>query len=546
MLKVVTLMTGRYKKILKRGDQDKAKLLFRSMAVFDRRASMASPKEKPNRDDLVNDQLPEDMQKEREVEKGIISHAAGFAIDEPANDDEDEDDDDLALAALDSLDAIEVFKHDRRTDRKINHAMIPAENLKRLIMLLLLITGIEPLTPLGIYGQRMDEDGRLQALSSSADAIIAAFDPDPHSNGIRYSNFVKTITTTLYYFFEPLNALFEHFLFSRHINLSKHRDNPSESAPDNPSIRPSPIYKSPEDTTFSTILTDTLLSQLSMSIGISTSLSTCTATISSNLENMFTSGARFNQLYSISSHGTSMSSFSRQVLSWTSGTLLLISGTHPTANRPILLGAYLASQWHEKPTLQSPSDAWKASALFQLSPRHSIFPANTYNRTLPPSYFNAKTGIALGCVIPTQQSRTAPPAPPILGPVSILVDADMETITFQHDGEAGGGAFVTDPALEIAQRDHREGVQAKKITFELDALEVWGISFPHGGRWGSGPGVGEDDELTKQKKRLAWEEAEAARRRGVNFGGDKDGARALLEMAGLVGDKAANRSGGSV
>jgi hypothetical protein len=33
----------------------------------------------------------------------------------------------------------------------------------------------------------------------------------------------------------------------------------------------------------------------------------------------------------------------------------------------------------------------------------------------------------------------------------------------------------------------------------------------------------------------------------VNFGGDKEGARALLEMAGLVGEHAGGgRSGGSV
>ena len=62
--------------------------------------------------------------------------AQGFRIDQPANDDdEDEDDDELALAALDSLDAIEVFKQDQRADTKINHAQIPIDNLRRLVML---------------------------------------------------------------------------------------------------------------------------------------------------------------------------------------------------------------------------------------------------------------------------------------------------------------------------------------------------------------------------------------------------------------------------
>lgn len=551
MLKVITIMTGRYKKILKRGDQDKAKLLFRSLAVFDRRASMVvSPKDKPNMDDLIKEQLPEDMLQEREAEKGIRSHAAGFAIDEPLNDDEDEDDDDLALAALDALDAIEVFKHDHRTDRKIAYSMIPKDTLKQLIMLLLLIADVEPLTPLGTYAQRLTEPGRLQQLNTSADAIVAAFDPEAQSQGVRYSNFVKTITTTLPDLFEPLNGLFEHFLFSKNINLNKHRgDVTTQSAGDALEIRPSPIYRSPDDKTFSTIFTDTLLSQLAMSLKISTTPTT--STTSPSLKSIFPSNARFNQLYSTASHGTSLSSFSRQVLSWPSSTLILISGIHGPDNTQFIVGAYLPEPWREKPTqpLTSESPSVRYSYLFQLQPRHAIFPANTYNRSMPPSYFNAKTGIALGCMIPPQQSRTGPPTPPILGPVSVLIDGDMESATFQHDGTAGGGAFVTDPGLELAQQKQATtGAQPQKITFDLDHLEVWGISFPPAGarRSGSTAGQDDDDEITKQHKRLAWEEAEAARRRGVNFGGDKDGARALLEMAGLVGDKAGNRSGGSV
>jgi hypothetical protein len=139
MLKVVTIMTERYSKILKRGKQDKIKLLFRSMAVFDRRMSaiVTSPpeKEKPTMEQLVEEQKPIDMVGKGDVAKEIRSHVAGFAIDEPANDDEDEDDDELALAALESLDAIEVFKQDQRVDRKIHHARIPIDSFKKLVML---------------------------------------------------------------------------------------------------------------------------------------------------------------------------------------------------------------------------------------------------------------------------------------------------------------------------------------------------------------------------------------------------------------------------
>ncbi|EXJ95944.1 hypothetical protein A1O1_01069 [Capronia coronata CBS 617.96] len=528
LLKVVTIMTGRYKKILRRGDHDKVKLLFRSLAVFDRSASMSSPQAKPNMDEIISEQLPEDMLKEREFENAASSHASGFAIDEPANDDEEEDDDDLALAALDSLDAIEVFRHDQKTDRKIHHAIIPVENMKKLIMLLLLIAGIEPLTPVGVYGQSLTQE-RLRALRASADAIIAAFDPDPLSNGIKYSNFVKTVTTTTPWLFEPLSALFEHFLFSKNFNLNKHRAEPDPVITIEP--RPSPIYRSSEEDSDS-IFDDTLLSQITMSLKFFSP--------SGSLLDVFSSGARFNQLYSTSSHGTSLSSFSRQVLSWRSGTLVIVSGILPnTSNKPITLAAYLPERWHDpasgprRPPSRDPS-APKA-CLVQLQPRQAVFPENSYNHTIPVSYFSSKTGIALGCVVP-QQSRTVS-QPPVLGPVSLLVDADLSTATFQHDGDAGSGAFVTDPGLETAQSRHAELAQPKKITFDIDNLEVWGINFP----------VGEgEDEVTRQRKRLDWEEAEAARRRGVQFGGDKDGARALLEMAGLVGDKAGNRSGGSV
>src|SRR5271163_1410353 len=84
MVKVVTIMTERYSKILKRGKQDKIKLLFRSMAVFDRRMSTnaASPsgKGKPTMEQLVNEQKPDEMVDKEDALKGVRSHAAGFAI----------------------------------------------------------------------------------------------------------------------------------------------------------------------------------------------------------------------------------------------------------------------------------------------------------------------------------------------------------------------------------------------------------------------------------------------------------------------------------
>ncbi|RMZ78133.1 hypothetical protein DV738_g4078, partial [Chaetothyriales sp. CBS 135597] len=371
MLKVITILTGRYKKILKRGDKDKTKLLFRSLAVFDRSAS-------------------------------IDSHLSGFAVDEPANnDDEEEDDDDLALAALDALDAIEVFRHDSKVDRKINHAAIPAENLKNLVILLLLLGGLDAQTPLAAYGDGLDEQ-KLRALDLSASAIVAAFDPDPVTRGISYSNFVRVTTTTIPDLFKPLSPLFEHLLFSKTLDLNRHK------------------------------------------------VSLPVLTPSSSLANIFDSSARFHRIFSTASQGTSLSSFSRQVTSWSSATLLLVSGTTSTASSsqtPIILGAYLPTRWRD---------------------------------------------------------------------------------STNNAGTTTGGAFNLDPALADAQLSSSNPLPLpRNISFDIDTLET-------------------DSEVEKQKQRLKWEEEDAARRRGVNFGGDKEGARALLELAGLVGDAAGSRSGGSV
>lgn len=65
--------------------------------------------------------------------------------------------------------------------------------------------------------------------------------------------------------------------------------------------------------------------------------------------------------------------------------------------------------------------------------------------------------------------------------------------------------------------------------FEIEDIEVWGC--------------GGEDEAEAQKKAWAWEEREALLRRQITLGKDVEADRALLEMAGLIGQ---NRSGGSV
>jgi hypothetical protein len=128
MLKVVVIMTERYGKVLKGGKADRHKLLFRSLAVFDRRLS--SVYDKP-REEIVTAVKDESAVPDREATSETISAGTRFSIDQPSSDDgEEEDDDELALAALESLNAIEVFKHDPRADTRIHHARIPSENFQ--------------------------------------------------------------------------------------------------------------------------------------------------------------------------------------------------------------------------------------------------------------------------------------------------------------------------------------------------------------------------------------------------------------------------------
>lgn len=130
MLKVVVIMTERYGKVLSKGKADRNKLLFRSLAVFDRGISMTHKKPSQDLSDVASDEKA-DKEHVLPANEKPCSHLPGFPIDQAANDDEEEEDDDeLALAALESLDAIEVFKHDRRADSKISHAQIPSDNFQ--------------------------------------------------------------------------------------------------------------------------------------------------------------------------------------------------------------------------------------------------------------------------------------------------------------------------------------------------------------------------------------------------------------------------------
>ncbi|KAL8965212.1 MAG: hypothetical protein Q9183_003968, partial [Haloplaca sp. 2 TL-2023] len=207
-------MTERYGTVLKRGKTDRNKLLFRSLAVFDRR--MSSVYEKPSEDviESVREEKSDKVDTSDAVLEDARSQAAGeepksalgFAIDQPTNDEEeDEDDDELALAALDSLDAIEVFRYDQRADTKIHHAQIPVDNFRRLIMLLLVIAPLDSQESLSKHAERLT-DTRIERLRHVADSILWSFTPEQNA-GIFYQSFNKIIPASLPHMFDGLNPL---------------------------------------------------------------------------------------------------------------------------------------------------------------------------------------------------------------------------------------------------------------------------------------------------------------------------------------------------
>lgn len=163
-MKVVTIFTGRYKKVLKR-HPDPVKLLFRSLAVYDRQESEG------------------DGKKEQQV--GGETEFEYY---------EDDDDDDLSLAALDALDAIEVFGQAEKSN--ISHSRIPLENLRNFVAFLLVAAPLEPNQPIAVFAERFSTPEALQELRDTAECVVRSF-RSRDGKGILYRDFKKTIKESM-------------------------------------------------------------------------------------------------------------------------------------------------------------------------------------------------------------------------------------------------------------------------------------------------------------------------------------------------------------
>ncbi|KAK4162297.1 restriction of telomere capping protein 5 [Cladorrhinum sp. PSN259] len=519
MVMVITILTERYRRVLVKATTNRRKLLFKSLAVYDRKLAESSA-DKDNGPAVERD-------KEQKGDKAPISqHASGFAIDTPGEEDDElgaDDDDELVLAAFDSLDYVNAFNHG---NAPTNHgAMIPADNFRKLIMLLLLIAPLDSQESLSSYANRVVPD-ELESLRATADCILASFLDVESSPCIKFSRFNVVIPALMPHIFDGLTSLFEHFLFSKELDFHKHKeDNPA--AP--PTIPPELVQPLLQDK--ASIMDLNVLSQISFFIPGSS---------------LF---RKLRLLYSGDEDGFSMGSFETKVFNWRAPSILLVSGTrlpevnHRTtgaesaflttlppkrfpsgsevSDETLTFGVYLSQPWKHT---HRECFGDEETMLFQLQPVHDVFRASAFNKDyasfIKPSASSPIGGISIGCP-PPQQSQAYRRASTIsLGAVSLVLDSSFEYGCFTHNYNSHGGAFGGSVARKF---DFQERI-------EISSLEVWGC--------------GGDEEAKHQAERWAWEAREAEARRKINLGtGDIEADRALLEMAGLIGG---NRSGGSM
>jgi TLD/Domain of unknown function len=514
MILVVSIMTDRYKKVLKNGSRDRTKLLFRSLAVFDRGEggykAAGVTKEKDNTLSPEPDTIG----------GGTHGHHPGFVVDAAANDDDDgedgDGDDELALAALETLDAIEAFK---QGDAPITQASVPSDNMRRLIMLLLLIAPLHAQDNLAKYSSRLVGE-KLTGLRRTADSILAAFTNVEKYPGVKIRQFNNVIPVSLPFIFNGFNPLFEHFLFSKNLDFTKHKDstiNPKSTTPGEKDQ--APLEQDGE------ILDINVLSQLSFFLPGSS---------------LF---GHLRLLYSGGDAGFSMGSFESKVFNWRAPTLLLVSGdrvTDPPASSQeklfadtlppkrfpdssksshVVFGVYLSQPWK-----QTYKDCFGSAdtLLFQLEPTHEVFKPSSVNNDYVSftKHPTSHSGIGIGCPHPKAKATAGLTQRVLLGAVSLVLDSSFEFGVFTHNYSTGGGAFHTSSSRRYNFQDR----------FEIESLEVWGC--------------GGDMEAEQQKQRWAWEEREAEARRKINLGtSDIEADRTLLEMAGII---SSNRSGGSI
>ncbi|KAK2855712.1 Restriction of telomere capping protein 5 [Arthroderma sp. PD_2] len=559
MVKVIVLLTERYGKVLRRGRKDRIKLLFGSLADVGRKEDPA----------VLSDPSSDDKPENPSNESGIQSHDAGFSIDKPSNDDDGEnDDDDLVLAALESLDAIEVFKHDQRIDRTVYEAHISIDTFQRLLMLLVVLSPLQTDEETSKYFSQLNEES-LESARGRVKNILASFDIGDDKNGIDYATFSWVVSTSLPYLFDPLTPLFEHLLFSKNLDLSRRKDSGTSSLNGEQKVAPVPsstplhVSITLPGSFDSCILDSAMISHLSFFLPTS-----------SPAPNLLQNGTRLHGVFSSGVHGESLTSFSHNVLTWDAPSILLLTGvkkdTSGNETESITVGAYLPHPWKASSSTSSShhshfSDQSQLPYLFQLSPEHVVMQGSpsigSLKSNLPVVSFSTKSGIAIGCKIPppTRKSLSGDSIRPTpAGGGSLLIDSALENAEFViSNGLSHGEGVFLPPGIASwspSRSSSSPAAASETINISIYNTEVWGIvhtapaSAPSTSKHSrSSTANGEiPDAIARQQANWSFEAREAERRREIHLnvgGGDSEEqtGRALLEMAGIIGDSSRRR-----
>ncbi|EEP77905.1 predicted protein [Uncinocarpus reesii 1704] len=537
IVKVIVLLTERYGRVLKRGRKDRMKLLFGSLADVGRTQT-----EKQRETSQVDTKMSSD---EAYSTDGASSNITGFSIDAPANDGEEEDDDDdLALAALESLDAIEVFKHDQRLDRSVYKARISVSTFRRLLALLLVIA---PLHPMGRRQMIQTDAESIDAVQPSWIASCSLGD-EANGDGHYLSDFSRVITTSLPFLFDPLTPLFEHFLFSKNLDLSKRKDShQSHEESNSPSPPPSPhlecVFLPGHFET--NILNSAILSHLSFFLSTSYPI-----------PNLFRNQTRLHPVFSSDFHGESLTAFSHHVLTWHAPSLLLlkgVTGSSSSKQETVLAGAYLPEPWKRSTSpLSTPMsdflDTSRFPCLFQLLPTHTVLQAapafKSLKSNMPVVSFSTNSGIAVGCMIPpssrTSLNNELQPRPS--GGGSLIIDPALENATFYvSDGLHGDGVFLPPGLSPSSSLSLSASATSSTMSISIHSIEVWGVVPTPAELDANLDPNSPKDAISMQKAMWDFEAREAERRKTIHLnvgGGDSEAqtGRALLEMAGIIGD----------
>ncbi|EAQ83018.1 hypothetical protein CHGG_10836 [Chaetomium globosum CBS 148.51] len=421
MVMVVTILTERYRRVLTSGVTNRRKLLFKSLAVYDRKLSEMQVDERA--ESSVETDKTGTGQRRGPVP--ISTSHSGFAIDEPGDDEDPglDDGDELVLAAFDSLDYISAFKHG---GLPVTHdAMIPAVNFQKLIMLLLLVAPLDAQESLSSYSSRLSGD-ELEQLRKTAGCVLTAF-------------------------------------------CSNEQDQPAKPPPE-------PVQPLLENT--GSIMNLSILSQISFFIP-GPSLFRRLRLLYSGDEDGFSMGSFESKVFNwraptiLLMSGTRLPAEALHDHSGPASTFLstLPSQRFPPGNRSddeherVTFGVYLSQTWkHTHRECFGNED----SVLFQLEPVHDVFRASTVNKDYAsftkPSGSAPLGGVSFGCPPPQPTQAYRRSNIMSLGPVSLALEDSFEFGCFTHNYTSQGGAFQTSVERKF---DFQE-------RFEISSIEVWG------------------------------------------------------------------------